>query len=83
MTQQNLATELIVVGEGAAPMLLCERHASALKTALEVGEVPYASFGIGVDEEQQPDTELDPEFHLCQACNLNDELTRPQIILPD
>lgn len=81
--QSSLAEELIVVGEGAAPMLLCARHAQALKAALEVGEVPYASFGIGVDDDQAQDTELDPELHMCQACNLNDELTRPRIILPD
>jgi hypothetical protein len=83
MTQQNLAAELIVVGESAAPMLLCERHAAALKTALETGQVPYASFGIGVNDDQPADSELDPELHMCQACNLTDELTRPGIIIPD
>jgi hypothetical protein len=80
---QSLATELIIVGEGSAPMLLCERHATALKAALEAGQVTYASFGIGVDNDQVQNTELDPEMHLCQACNLSSELAQPRIILPD
>lgn len=87
MTQHNnlsLATNLIIVGEGAAPILLCPRHAEALTTMLNTADVPFACYGLDARPDEVPaDSALDPELHMCQACNLTHELAQPRIILPD
>lgn len=86
MTQQHdepavsLATHLLLVGEDAAPMLLCERHAKTLKHMLEIANVDYASYEIQGHKDVPADSALDPEESLCQACHLS-EVTRPNIIL--
>lgn len=83
-TQPSLATNLIIVGEGAAPILLCTRHSEAMIQMLKTADVPFASYGLDCAPENTPaDTALVPEDHMCQACNLTDELSRPRIIISD
>jgi len=82
--QPSLATNLIIVGEGAAPILLCSRHSQAMSDMLARADVPFACYGLDSAPENTPaDTALVPEDHMCQACDLTAELTRPRIILPD
>lgn len=81
MSEISLATHLIIMGHGAAPLILCERHATALKKLLEQARVEYASYTIDEHKDQQSDTALDPKENLCQACHLA-ETTKPEIILP-
>lgn len=87
MTQHNdepkasLATHLILVGDDAAPILVCERHGKALKSMLEITSVQYASYEIHGHNDVSADSALDPEESLCQACHLA-EATKPEIILP-
>lgn len=85
-TQSSLATHLIIVGQGAAPILLCPRHSQAMINMLKTADVPFAAYGL--DARPGPVTEdgdsgLDAEDHLCQACDLSAELAQPRIILPD
>ena len=86
MTQHNnlsLATNLIIVGEGAAPILLCPKHTEALTTMLNTADVPFACYGLDAKPDEVPaDSALDPELHMCQACNLSAELAQPRIITP-
>jgi hypothetical protein len=83
-TQPSLATNLIIVGEGAAPILLCPRHTDAMVTMLKTADVPFACYGLdSAPENAVADSALEPEDHMCQACDLNAELNRPRIILPD
>lgn len=79
--QPSLATHLIMIGEDAAPVLLCERHAHALKNMLTMATVDYASYEIHGHRDVPTDSALDPSESLCQACDLS-EVTRPEIILP-
>lgn len=80
----SLATTLIIVGEGAAPILLCPRHSEAMITMLKTADVPFAAYGLDARPDNvTADSALDPEDHLCQACNLSTELAQPRIILPD
>lgn len=82
--QPSLATNLIIVGEGAAPILLCPKHSQALTTMLNTADVPFACYGLDAKPDQVlADSALDPELHMCQACNLTQELAQPRIILPD
>lgn len=81
MSKISLATHLIIIGEQAAPLVLCEKHATALKDLLEKAAVDYASYTIDGHKEQESDTALDLEESLCQACHLS-EATKPEIILP-
>ena len=53
-------------------MLLCERHAQAFEIAACTAMTPHTIYEL--DEE-------DTEHTHCHACNLQDELTRPRIIL--
>jgi len=54
-------------------MLLCERHARAFESAAMLAKTPHTIYELE-DE--------DSEGAVCHACNLQDELTRPQIIMP-
>jgi len=82
--QPSLATNLIIVGEGAAPILLCSRHSDAMTQMLQTADVPYANYSLdSKPDEVLADSALDPLDHLCQACNLSAELAQPRIILPD
>lgn len=55
-------------------MILCEKHARAFEAAALVAETPHTIYEL--DEEDALDAR-------CHACDLQDELTRPRIILPD
>ena len=55
-------------------MILCENHAKAFELAALAAKTPHTIY------------ELEDEDAIglkCHACNLQDELTRPRIILPD
>lgn len=55
-------------------MILCEDHARAFELAAITAKTPHTIY------------ELDDEHingHVCMACDLKDELTRPRIILPN
>lgn len=82
--QPSLATNLVIVGVGGAPVLLCPRHVEAMVTMLTTADVPFANYGLDSKPDEVPaDSALDPADHLCQACNLSTELAQPRIILPD
>ena len=55
-------------------MMLCEKHAKAFELAATLAKTPHTI--IEMDDE-------DCDGHKCHACDLEDELTRPRIILPD
>ncbi len=55
-------------------MILCERHAQAFEAAATVAKTPHTI--IEMEDEDALDVK-------CHACNLQDELTRPRIILPN
>lgn len=54
-------------------MILCERHAQAFESAAMLAKTPHTIYEL---EDQ------DAENAECHACNLQEELTRPKIILP-
>lgn len=54
-------------------MILCEKHAQAFEAAAMVAETPHTIYEME-DE--------DAVGAICHACNLQDELTRPKIVLP-
>jgi len=55
-------------------MILCERHAKAFELAALTAGTPHTIYEM--DDE-------DAVTARCHACDLQDELTRPRIILPD
>lgn len=55
-------------------MILCEKHAKAFEAAALVANTPHTIYEM--DEEDALEAK-------CHACDLQDELTRPRIILPD
>ena len=55
-------------------MIMCERHAQAFEAAAMVAKTPHTIYEME-DE--------DAEHAQCHACDLQAELTRPRIILPD
>lgn len=68
MTKESL---YIVVVEDAAS-ILCEKHARA-----------YTEIMASMNKEATVvDLETEGDDHICMACDMQDELTRPQIILP-
>jgi hypothetical protein len=54
-------------------MILCEKHAKAFEIAACTAMTPHTIYEL--DEEDAVQAK-------CHACNLQDELTRPRIILP-
>jgi hypothetical protein len=54
-------------------MILCEKHAKIFEIAACTAMTPHTI--IEMEDE-------DRDGHICMACDLQDELTRPQIILP-
>lgn len=56
-------------------MILCERHARAFEAAAMVANTPHTIYEM--------DAEDIMDGHKCMACDLDDELTRPRIILPN
>lgn len=55
-------------------MILCDRHAKAFELAAITADTPHTVY------EMDDDDALDVK---CHACDLQDELTRPRIILPN
>lgn len=55
-------------------MILCEKHARAFELAALTAGTPHTIYEM--DDE-------DATMARCHACDLQDELTRPRIILPD
>lgn len=55
-------------------MILCERHARAFETAAMIAKTPHTVYEL--DDEDADGTK-------CHACDLDDELHRPRIILPN
>lgn len=55
-------------------MILCEQHAKAFELAAMTANTPHTI--IEMEDEDQ-------DGHVCMACSLQDELTRPKIILPN
>ena len=53
-------------------MILCERHSKAFEIAAMTAMTPHTIYEL--DEE-------DSEHTHCHACDLQDELTRPKIII--
>lgn len=53
-------------------MILCEKHAKAFELAAIAAETPHTIYEL--DDEDSQDLK-------CHACDLQDELTRPRIIL--
>jgi len=54
-------------------MILCEKHAKAFEAAALLAGTPHTIYEM--DDEDALDVK-------CHACALQDELTRPQLILP-
>lgn len=55
-------------------MILCERHAQAFEAAALTANTPHTVYEL--DEEDTIGVK-------CHACDLQDELTRPRIIIPE
>ena len=55
-------------------MILCERHAKAFELAALTAKTPHTIYEL--EDEDAAEAK-------CHACNLEDELTRPRIILPN
>lgn len=54
-------------------VVLCERHAKAFEAAAMVAGTPHTIYEMD---------DVESEHMLCMACNLDEELNRPRIILP-
>lgn len=54
-------------------MILCERHAQAFEAAAMIANTPHTIIEM---------EETDQDGHKCHACSLQDELTRPKLIMP-
>ena len=54
-------------------MILCEKHAKAFEQAAMLANTPHTIY------ELEDEDAIDAVFH---ACDLQDELTRPKIIMP-
>lgn len=54
-------------------LVLCENHAKAFEAAAMVAKTPHTIYEMDAED-------ITEGMH-CMACNMQDELTRPQIIL--
>lgn len=54
-----------------SPTIMCLAHAQAFERMMMVHEIPHTIYEL--DE---------PDNHVCQACELANELNKPRIILP-
>jgi hypothetical protein len=66
-------TTLFVCAIEANTMMLCERHARAFELAAITAGTPHTI--IEMEDE-------DTDGRVCMACHLEDELSRPRIVLP-
>ena len=55
-----------------SPTIMCEKHAMAFEALMLQHEIPHTIYELEDDDE-----------HECHACNLQYELTKPRIILPN
>lgn len=55
-------------------MVLCEQHAKAFELAAMTAKTPHTIYEM--DDEDAIDA-------VCMACDLQDEMNRPKIILPN
>ena len=55
-------------------MILCEKHSKAFELAGTIANTPHTIIEMEVE---------DQDGRHCHACALEDELTRPRIILPN
>lgn len=55
-------------------MIMCEKHAKVFEIAAMMAATPHTIYEM--DEDDAVDAK-------CHACNLQDELTKPKIILPN
>jgi len=53
-------------------MIMCEKHAKVFELAAMTAQTPHTVYELD---------EGDSEHTYCHACNLQDELTRPRIII--
>jgi hypothetical protein len=65
---------LFLCSVGVQGVILCETHAKAFELALMVAETPHTIIELEDD---------DLEGRFCQACEMQDAVSRPQIILPN
>jgi len=72
MTQINKIDSRFICAIEDNTMILCENHAKAFELAAFAAQTPHTIY-----EMEDEDAEDMP----CHACNLQDELTRPRIIL--
>ena len=69
----NKTESKFVVSIEENTMILCEKHAKAFELAAMASKVPHTI--IELEDEDAAEVS-------CHACDLQDELTRPRIILP-
>jgi predicted hotdog family 3-hydroxylacyl-ACP dehydratase len=62
---------IVVVDE--APTILCEAHAKAFAEIMASLDKPFTIVEMTIEDAQD---------HECMACDMQDELSRPRIILP-
>jgi hypothetical protein len=55
-----------------SPAIMCENHARAFEQVMIAHDIPHTIYELEDDDE-----------HECHACNLQYELTKPRIILPN
>ena len=74
MTEEEFEQEplFIVVVEEAAT-ILCEKHAKAYAEIMASLDKQFTIVEMALEDAEQ---------HECMACDMQDELTRPRIILP-
>ena len=72
--ETHLNEKLFICAIEQNTMILCERHSQAFELAATQAKTPHTIYEL--DEE-------DAAGARCHACNLQDELTRPRIILPN
>ena len=73
MTQTTEIEPMFICAIEENTMILCEKHAKAFEIAAMTAGTPHTVY------------EMDAEDTIgvkCHACNLQDELTRPKLILP-
>jgi hypothetical protein len=71
MTQQDDVLFVCAIEQNT--MMLCERHAKAFELAAMTAQTPHTII------EMEPE---DIDGHVCMACDLEEELTRPKLIMP-
>lgn len=72
MTQIKIEPKFICAIEDNT-MILCEKHSKAFEIAAMTAMTPHTVYEL--DDE-------DAEHMPCHACNLQEELNRPRIIMP-